>query len=165
MIDYLINDTSFWALIGLILFFGILIWAKVPSIIAKQLDDRSDKIRHDLDEARRMREEAQELLADFQRKQREAEAEADAIVDQAKADARLLREEARADMTARLERRTAVAEQRIAQAEAQAVAEVKALAADLAADTAARLIAENSKKADHTTRLKADLADMEKKLN
>ena len=162
---YLLNDTSFWAMLALVIFFGILIWAKVPGIITKQLDDRADKIRGDLDEARRMREEAQELLASFQRKQREAEAEAEAIVEQAKSDAKHLREEARVELAARMERRTALAEQRIAQAEAHAVAEVKALAADLATDAAAQLIAENTKKADHAKRLKDDLADLEIKLN
>jgi len=165
LISYLLNDTSFWATIGVAVFFGVLLWAKVPGMLAKQLDDRADKIRHDLDEARRMREEAQELLASFQRKQREAETEAEAIVEQAKADAKHLREEARADLASRLERRTAMAEQRIAQAEAHAVAEVKAMAADLATEAAARLIAENTKKADHSARLKDDLADLESKLN
>lgn len=162
---YLLQDTSFWAMLGVVIFFGILVWAKVPGIIAKQLDTRADKIRNDLDDARRMREEAQELLASFQRKQREAEAEAEAIIEQAKSDAKHLREAARTELAARLERRTALAEQRIAQAEAHAVAEVKALAADLATDAAARLIAEHTKKADHTERLKADLADLETRLN
>ncbi|WP_421785837.1 F0F1 ATP synthase subunit B [Hyphobacterium sp.] len=165
MIDYLLSDTSFWAMLGVIVFFGILAWFKVPGMIAGQLDDRAAKIKNDLDEARRMREEAQELLASFQRKQREAEAEAEAIIEQAKADAKHLRDESRTELAARLERRTALAEQRIAQAEAHAVAEVKALAADLATDAAARLISENLKKADHSKRIKADLDDLEKRLN
>ncbi|WP_420431339.1 F0F1 ATP synthase subunit B [Hyphobacterium sp.] len=165
MIDYLLSDTSFWAMLGVIIFFGILVWFKVPGMITAQLDDRSAKIKNDLDEARRMREEAQELLSSFQRKQREAEAEAEAIIEQAKADAKHLRHESRTDLAARLERRTALAEQRIAQAEAQAVAEVKAMAADLATDAAARLIAENLKKADHSKRIKDDLADLEGRLN
>ncbi|PIW29479.1 MAG: F0F1 ATP synthase subunit B [Rhodobacterales bacterium CG15_BIG_FIL_POST_REV_8_21_14_020_59_13] len=162
---YLLQDTSFWAMLGVIIFFGILVWVKVPGIIAKHLDTRAEKIRSDLDDARRMREEAQELLASFQRKQREAEAEAEAIIEQAKSDAKHLREAARTELATRLERRTALAEQRIAQAEAHAVAEVKALAADLAIDAAVRLIAEHTKKADHTSRLKADLTDLETKLN
>lgn len=165
MIDYLLSDTSFWAMLGVIIFFGILVWFKVPGMITAQLDDRSAKIKNDLDEARRMREEAQELLSSFQRKQREAEAEAEAIIEQAKADAKHLRDESRSELGARLERRTALAEQRIAQAEAQAVAEVKAMAADLATDAAARLIAENLKKADHSKRIKDDLADLEGRLN
>lgn len=162
---YLLQDTSFWTMLGVIIFFGILVWVKVPGIITKHLDTRAEKIRSDLDDARRMREEAQELLASFQRKQREAETEAEAIIEQAKSDAKHLREAARTELASRLERRTALAEQRIAQAEAHAVAEVKALAADLAIDAAARLIAEHTQKADHTSRLKADLADLETKLN
>jgi len=164
-IEYLLNDTSFWAMLGVVIFLGILVWVKVPGIITKQLDDRANKIRDDLDDARRMREEAQELLSSFQRKQREAEAEAEAIIEQARSDAKHLREAARTELALRLERRTALAEQRIAQAEVQAVAEVKALAADLATDAAARLIAENTQKTDHANRLKADLADLEGKLN
>lgn len=165
MIDYLLADTSFWAMLGVVIFFGIIIYFKVPGMITRQLDDRASKISNDLDEARRMREEAQELLASFQRKQREAEAEAEAIIEQAKADAKHLREESRTELAARLERRTAMAEQRIAQAEAHAVAEVKAMAADLATDAAAKLISDNLKKADHTKRIKDDLADLEGKLN
>ncbi len=69
-------DASFWALVALILFFGVLVYFGVPTLINKSLDDRADKIRSDLDEARRLREEAQSLLAEYQRKRKDAEAEA-----------------------------------------------------------------------------------------
>ena len=65
-------DATFWAFIALIIFLGILIYMKVPGRILAGLDDRADTIKKDLDDARQMREEAQALLADYQRRQREA---------------------------------------------------------------------------------------------
>lgn len=163
--NYLLSDPTFWAMVGLILFFGVLVWQKVPGAIAKMLDSRADTIRKELDEARRLREEAQELLASFQRKQREAEAEADAIVAQAKKDAKSMRAEARKDLAERLDRRTAMAEQRIAQAEAHATQEIRALAADLAVDAAAKLLGEKLTKKQISDQIKADLETLEQRLN
>ncbi|WP_421792451.1 F0F1 ATP synthase subunit B [Hyphobacterium sp.] len=166
--DYLLNpttDPTFWVFIGLVIVIGIAVIARVPGLLAKALDERAATIRNELDEARRMREEAQELMASYQRKKREAEAEAEAIVEMARKDAKIQAETARAESSARLERLTSLAEQRIAQAEAQAIADVKSRAADLAAANAAELISKNLKKSDHAARLKTDLADMEEKLN
>lgn len=162
--DYFLNpttDPAFWVFIGLMVVIAIAIFVKVPALIAKQLDARADGIRNELDEARRLREEAQELLASYQRKQREAEAEAEEIVALAKKDAKILAATARAELAERIERRTAMAESRIAQAEAQAAADVKALAADLAVDAAAKLIAEGGTK----TKASDDLKDLESRLN
>ena len=163
--SYLLSDPTFWAMVGLILFFGVLVWQKVPGAIAKMLDGRADTIRKELDEARRLREEAQELLASFQRKQREAEAEADAIVAQAKKDAKSMRAEARKELAERLDRRTAMAEQRIAQAEVQATQEIRALAADLAVDAAAKLLGEKLSKKQISDQIKADLETLEQRFN
>ncbi|MEN0652868.1 MULTISPECIES: F0F1 ATP synthase subunit B family protein [Hyphobacterium] len=162
---YLLSDPTFWAMVGLVLFFGVLVWQKVPGAIAKMLDNRADTIRKELEEARRLREEAQELLASFQRKQREAEAEADAIVAQAKKDAKSMRAEARKELAERLDRRTAMAEQRIAQAEVHATQEIRALAADLAVDAAAKLLGEKLSKKQISDQIKADLETLEQRLN
>ena len=89
-------DATFWALVGLIIFLGIVVYAKVPGMIAGALDKRADQIRNELEEAKRLREEAQQLLAEYQRKRKEAEQEASDIVAAAKRDADLLREEAKA---------------------------------------------------------------------
>ena len=163
--SYLLSDPTFWAAVGLVLFFAVLVWQKVPGAIAKMLDSRAETIRTELDEARRLREEAQELLASFQRKQREAEAEADAIVAQAKKDAKSMRAEARKELSERLDRRTAMAEQRIAQAEAHAAQEIRALAADLAVDAAAKLLGEKLTKKQISDQIKADLETLEQRLN
>ena len=72
--NYLLSDTSFWAFVGLILFFVVIIFVGAPKMIGKALDDRADLIRKELDEARRLREEAQELMATYERKQTEAAA-------------------------------------------------------------------------------------------
>ena len=68
---------SVWATVALVIFIGLLVWLKVPAAIAKSLDARADKIRNDLDEARKLREEAQQVLAEYQRKRKEAEEEAE----------------------------------------------------------------------------------------
>lgn len=164
-ISELLADPTFWAFVGLVIFFGVLLWQKVPGIIAKQLDGRADAIRTELEEARRLREEAQELLAGYQRKQREAEAEADAIVAQARKDAKAMRAEARKELSERLDRRTVMAEQRIAQAEAQATAEIRAMATDLAIDAATKLLGEKLSKKQISDQISSDLSVLEERFN
>lgn len=133
-------DSSFWALIGLFLFFGVLYYYKVPGVVTRALDGRGDRIRNELEEARRLREEAQELLADYQRKRREAEKEAEGIVDAAKKEAELITAEAKIKTEEYVARRTALAEQKIAQAELDAVNAVRSTAVDVAVAAAERLI-------------------------
>ncbi|MEO8668407.1 MAG: hypothetical protein ABI399_07825 [Bauldia sp.] len=77
-------EAPFWALVALVLFFGVLIYMKVPGTLAGSLDKRAADIRKELDEARRLREEAEALLAEYQRKARDAASEAAQIIDQAK---------------------------------------------------------------------------------
>jgi vacuolar-type H+-ATPase subunit H len=81
------GDATFWALVALIIFLGIVVYMKVPGMIAKSLDDRADKISNELEEARKLREEAQALLAEYQKKRKEAEKEAAEIVEAAKREA------------------------------------------------------------------------------
>lgn len=163
--SYLLSDTTFWAFVGLILFFVIVFAFGAPKMISKSLDDRADRIRTELDEARRLREEAQELLASYKRKQAEAAQNAEDIIKQAKAEADYLRENAKTEIAQRIERRTAMAEQRIAQAEAQAAKEVKALAADLAVDAARLLLTEKMTKTQRNAVLKSDIASLKDRLN
>ena len=85
---------SLWTLIGLVLFLGLMVYIKVPGTIAKSLDERAGNIRDELEEARRLREEAQQLLAEYQRKRKEAEREAGDIVEAAKRDPKNLAQEA-----------------------------------------------------------------------
>ncbi len=81
-------DPVFWVMIAFFVFIGALVYYRVPGMIGKALDARADAIRKELDEARRLRDEAQALLADYQRKSREAENEAKEILEQAKREAR-----------------------------------------------------------------------------
>jgi F-type H+-transporting ATPase subunit b len=133
-------DASFWALVGLILFFVLIAWLGVPAKITAALDSRAVKIRADLEEARKLREEAQALLADYQRRRHEAEAEAEAIVAEARAEAEQLTLETTRSLEELIARRTKSAEDKIAQAEAHAIAEVKAKAADLAVAAAESIL-------------------------
>ena len=160
-----LGDTSFWTFIGLIVFLGVLAYFGVPGLVAKALDSRADAIRTELSEARRLREEAQELLASYERRQREAATEAEAIVRQAKLEAERMRENAETELAERLDRRTAMAEQRIAQAEAQAAQDVRALAADLAVNAAEAILSDKLTKTQRSALVKADIAALRDKLN
>ncbi len=141
-------DATFFAFVGLVLFFVLIAYLKVPGMMAKGLDARADKITGELAEAKRLREEAQQLLAEYQRKRKEAEAEAAAIVAAAEREAAALTAEARQKTEEYVERRTVLSEQKIAQAEADAINAVRSAAVDLAIAAAESVIAS---KADGAT--------------
>ena len=134
-------DATFWAMIALFIFIGVVIYMKVPGMIAKALDERAAKIRNDLDEARRLREEAQQLLGEFQKKRKEAEKEAADMVAAAKRESDLIIEEAHKKTEEYVARRAALAEQKIGQAERDAVNEVRSIAVDVATEAARKLLA------------------------
>jgi F-type H+-transporting ATPase subunit b len=161
----MLADPTFWAFVGLVLFFVVIFFAGAPAAMIKSLDQRAETIRNELDEARRLREEAQEMLASYERRQREAAEEAERIVEQARRDAERLREDARKDLEDMLERRAEMAETRIAQAEAQAAKEVRAMAADLATAAAEELLKSGLSKTDRNKIVKADTADLPKRFN
>lgn len=129
-------DNSFWALIGLVLFIGLLVYVGVPRIIGGMLDKKIKQIETDISEAKRLREEAAALLAEYEQKRIAAEAEAEGIITAAKEEAARLTAEAQASLTELVARRTKSVEDKIAQAEAQAIAEVRARSADLAVEAA-----------------------------
>lgn len=135
-------DATTWALVALGLILALAWRMGLPATIMTALNARADAIRAELDEAKRLREEAQELLASYQRRHREAEKEAEAIIEQAKQFADRLAAETRANLSEQLERRSVMAERRIAQAEADAAARVRADAAALAVSAAEKLLAE-----------------------
>lgn len=162
---YLLSDTSFWTFLGLIVFFVVLHFAGAFKAIGSALDGRAEKIRTELDEARRLREEAQELLASYKRKQSEAADEAEKIIRQARSEAEYLRENANKEIAERIERRTALAETRIAQAEATAAKQVQSLAADLAIDAAKVLLTDNLTKTQRNALMKTDLGAVKDRMN
>ena len=135
-----LGDPTTWVFIAVVIFLLSLLYFGIHKKIAGALDARADAIRNELDQARRLREEAQALLASYQRKQKEAEAQAEEIVKQARSDAENMATQARKDLAERLERRAAQAEAKITNAEAQALGEVKAKAADLAMDAAENIL-------------------------
>jgi len=158
-------DNTFWTLVALLIFLGFVVYLKVPGRVTKLLDDRAEKISDELDDARKLREEAQALLASYQRKQREAQQEADDIVEAAQAEAKRLIEETRADIAAQLERRTKMAEEKIAQAEAQAMTEVQAVAADTAVEAARTIISEKIDAGADAKLVDEDISALAGKLN
>lgn len=135
------NAAEFWVLISFLIFMGIIFYLGVPSMIGRSLDQRAEGIRKDLDDARRLREEAQKLLADYQKRSKEAEEEAKGIIDQAKREAEALAADAKKSLAESLDRRTKAAEEKIARAEAQATSEVRAAAVDAALAAAQKILA------------------------
>ena len=138
-------DNTFFAFVSLLIFLGLIVYLKVPGMMAKSLDDRADQIRNELAEAKRLREEAQHLLAEYQRKRKEAEAEAANIVAAAEREADMLTTEARKKTEEFVANRTGLSEQKIKQAEADAMKAVRSAAVDLAIAAAESVLA---KKAD-----------------
>lgn len=138
---YDLANAELWVGVGLLLFLGVLILAGVPKLIAGQLDLRANTIQAELDEAARLRAEAEALLAQIRQEKIEAEAQAAEMLAAAEADARRLEADAKIKLEESLQRRQAMAERRIAQAEAQAAADVKAAAVDQAVAAAERILA------------------------
>lgn len=137
-------NTNFVVLLAFILFVAILLKFGVPAMIGGQLDTRAEGIKNDLDEARALREEAQTLLADYERKQKEVQAQADGIVASAKEEANAAAVVAKAELAASIERRLAGAKDQIASAQAAAVKEVRDTAITVAVGAARDLIAQNT---------------------
>ena len=158
-------DAETWVALAFILFLCGLGYIGVHKMLAKALDDRAGRIKADLDDARRLRDEAAQLLAEYQNKRTQAEAEAQDIVAGAKAEAERQAIEAKAKIEEFVARRTKMAETKIAQAEAQATADVRAAAAEAAVAAAERILT-----AETTGKLASDLIakgieDVRKKLN
>jgi F-type H+-transporting ATPase subunit b len=141
----LLHDPEFWVAVAFVIFIAVLWRAGAFSQIASGLDARSSRIKQELAEARRLREEAEKVLAEYKRKRTEAEGEAKAIVAQAQTEAAELTAEAERRMEEFVARRTKMAETKIAQAEAQAINDVRAAAAETAVRAAEQILAETVK--------------------
>ncbi|QFT61534.1 F-type H+-transporting ATPase subunit b [Roseivivax halotolerans] len=136
-----LSNTDFVVLLAFLVFLGVLVYFKVPGMLGKMLDDRASGIQSELDEARGIREEAQSLLASYERKQREVQEQADRIVAKAREDAKANAEQAKEDLQRSIERRIAAAEDQIASAESQAVKEVRDRAIVVATAAAREVVA------------------------
>lgn len=138
-------DNTFFATVALVLFLALALYAGAFRKIALSLDERSAKISKDIDDARKLREEAESLLAEYKKKRADAETEAQTIVAQARKDAENLSIETRRKLAEMVARRTKEAERRIAQAETNAVRDVRAAAAELAVQAASGLLKDQAK--------------------
>jgi F-type H+-transporting ATPase subunit b len=156
---------EFWVAVAFVAFVAILVYYKVPKLIAKALDERAEAIRKDLDEARHLREEAQSLLADYQKKHRNVAQEAEAIIDLARREAEALAHETRVSLKQTLERRTKLAEDKIARAEAQAVDEVRASAVDVAVAAAEKILREKMAGSGGAALIDQSIRDLKGRLN
>jgi F-type H+-transporting ATPase subunit b len=136
---HLLGDPEFWVLLA-VLVFAVIVWRPGRRYIVGTLDERAMRIRGELEEARKLREEAERLLAEYQTKQREAAAEAQAIVAHAREEAERIAAQAARDLQQSLERRQRLAEERIAQAESKAMDEIRAAAVDVAIAAAREVI-------------------------
>jgi F-type H+-transporting ATPase subunit b len=158
-------EAETWVAIAFVIFVGVLVYVGVHRKALEALDARRTRIKLDLDEARRLKEEAQALLAQYQRKQVEAEQEAAAIIAGARAEAERLAVEAGTKMEEFVARRTHMAETKIAQAEQQALADVRAAAADAAVSAAERILRRTVKGDVANSLIEKSIGDLKTKLN
>jgi F-type H+-transporting ATPase subunit b len=158
-------EAEFWVGVAFVIFL-ILIWhAGAHRSVASGLDEHGKRASKDLEEARRLKEEAWALLAEYQKKQREAESEASAIVAQAKVEAEEIAAEAKTRMEEFVARRTKMAEAKIAQAEVQALADVRAAAAEAAVKASEKVLSESVKGKVASDLLSAAIRDVKTRLD
>lgn len=134
-------NTNFVVWISFLILVAVLIYVKVPGRVSELLDKRATTIRSELDEARKLREEAQAILASYERKQKDVQEQAERIVATARADAAAAAEKAKADLKATIARRLVGAQDQIASAEAAAIREVRNRAAEIAISVAGEVMA------------------------
>ena len=158
-------EAETWVAVGFLIFVGILIYIGVPKMLIDALDARGKRVQAELDEARRLKEEAQKLLAEYQAKRSGADKEAAALIEGAKAEANRIAEESRVRMQDFVARRTKMAETKIAQAEAQAVADVRAAAAEAAVAAAEKILTDSVKGKLADDLVSRGIADVKTKLN
>jgi F-type H+-transporting ATPase subunit b len=161
----MLEDPEFWVALAFVIFIGILIKFGVPKMLFASLDERSDRIKQALDEAQRLRSEAQAVLVQYQKKREEAEKEAQAIVVSARVEAERLAGEAKGKVEEFIARRTKMAESKIAQAEAQALADVRAAAADASIAAAESILKQSTVGAAAESLIAKGISDVRAKLN
>ncbi|MSO67765.1 MAG: ATP F0F1 synthase subunit B [Pseudolabrys sp.] len=161
----MLMEPETWVALAFVVFVVGLGYIGVHRIVGKSLDERSARIKAELDEARKLKDEAAQLLADYQRKRQEAEGEAQQIIAGAKAEAERLATEAKAKIEEFVARRTKMAETKIAQAEAQATADVRSAAAEAAVAAAEKILTQETKGNLASALVAKGIEDVRKKLN
>jgi F-type H+-transporting ATPase subunit b len=161
----MVLEAEFWVAVAFVIFVGILVYVGVPRMLIGALDARAKRVQAELDEARRLKEEAQKLLAEYKSKQRQADEEAAAIIAGAKAEAERIAAESKIKMEEFVARRTKLAETKIRQAETQAVADVRAAAAEAAVAAAEKILTESVKGKVADDLITRGIGDVKAKLN
>jgi F-type H+-transporting ATPase subunit b len=160
---HLFADPEFWVLLAMVIFI-VVVWKPARRAIIGTLDERAMRIRGELEEARKLRDEAEQLLADYRQKGREAEADAQAIIAHARDEAERIAVQSARDLQQSLERRQRLAEERIAQAEAKALDEIRAAAVDVAIAAAREVIVAELDERRGATMLDAAIAALPQRL-
>lgn len=161
----IVNDPTFWVGVAFFIFVGVLIWKKVPGAIAKSLDERAARIQAQLEEARTLKEEAQALLAQYQRKHRDAKKEAEDMLALAREEVELMAIEAEKNLEVLFERQMKTTEDKIAQAEIEAVKEVRVAAVEAAVGAASAILNTQLKAGKHGKLVDDAIKDLDKRLN
>lgn len=154
-----------WVAIAFVILMAVFVWLGIHRTVLTALDHRAQRIKAELDDARRLKDEAAKLLADYQARRASAEREAQEIVTNAKAEAERIATEARARMEDFVARRTKTAETKIALAEAQALADVRAAAAEAAVTAASTVLSQSVKGSVADDLLAKGIAEVKAKLN
>jgi F-type H+-transporting ATPase subunit b len=158
-------EPEFWVAVSFVILMGVFAYAGVHKTVLKALDHRAERIKAELDDAKRLKDEAAKVLADYKARRASAEAEAQEIVAGAKAEAERIAAEAKTKMEDFVARRTKTAESKIALAEAQALADVRAAAADAAVAAASTILSQTVKGGVADDLLAKGIADVRQKLN
>ncbi|WP_456387585.1 F0F1 ATP synthase subunit B [Profundibacter sp.] len=162
---FTIKNPEFMVLVGFILFLALLAYLKVPGLLGGMLDKRAEGIKSDLDEAKALREDAQSILATYERKQKEVQEQADRIVEAAKTEAQNAAAEAKEDLKQSIKRRLAAAEEQIVSAQDSAVKEVRDSAIVVAVAAANDVIASKLSAADGNALIEDAIKDVAAKLH
>ena len=158
-------EPEFWVAVAFVILMGVFAYFGVHRTLLKALDHRSERIKAELDDARRLKEEAAKLLAEYKARHASAEREAQDIIASARADAERIASEAKTKMEDFVARRTKTAESKIALAEAQALADVRAAAADAAVTAASTILSQSVKGSVGDELLTKGIAEVREKLN
>jgi F-type H+-transporting ATPase subunit b len=161
----MIEDPETWVAIAFIILMGLFGYLGIHRTVLKALDNRSGRIKAELDDARRLKDEAAKVLEQYKARRASAEREADEIIATAKAEAERIASEAKAKMEDLVARRTKTAESKIALAEAQALADVRAAAAEAAVAAASTILSRSVKGKVADDLLAKGIAEVRQKLN
>ncbi len=154
-----------WVAIAFVILFALFAYLGIHKTVLTALDHRRDRIKAELDDARRLKQDAAKLLAEYQARHASAEKEAQDIITQAQAEAERIATEAKAKMEDFVARRTKTAEGKIALAEAQAIADVRSAAANAAVAAASSIMSQSVKGSVADDLLAKGIAEVRQKLN